>query len=69
MSEIRDIGWIANSYGGLTVKEKDGKYFWAVQDYDGGYDWDEIPEYLFAALNRYENERDAGTSNAPSSHS
>ena len=67
MSKPRAIGCIANSYGGFYVKEENGKYFWAIEDYDGLDDsgWDEIPEYLFAALNRYQNEYDEAEAMKP----
>lgn len=56
MSE-QAIGCICNYYGGLTVKNEDGRFFWAIEDWDGE-DWDEIPKYLYEALVKYNNECD-----------
>jgi len=44
--EMKDVG---NYYGGLIVKEVDGKYFWAIENYDGDY-FEEIPKALFDEL-------------------
>ena len=52
------IGSIGNYYGALEVKEEDGKYFWAIADYDGT-EWEEIPEYLYAALIKFQDDIDA----------
>ncbi len=51
-----DIGNIGNYYGGLEVKEEDGKFFWGIENYDGTY-FEEIPQYLYDALVKYQNER------------
>ena len=32
MSETQSIGDIGNYYGGLEVKEEDGRYFWGIAD-------------------------------------
>lgn len=32
--QMKDIG---NYHGGLNVKEDDGKYFWAIENYDSTY--------------------------------
>jgi hypothetical protein len=56
MSETQSIGEIGNCYGGLEVKEEDGRYFWSIENCDGHY-WEEIPEYLFLDLHRFEGER------------
>lgn len=53
---IRSIGGIGNYYGGLSVKAKGGKYFWAIENYDG-VSWEEIPADLFTALNALEDSR------------
>lgn len=50
------IGDIKNYYGGLSVKEEGGKYWWAIEDHDG-YTWDEIPKSLYEALIQYEEKR------------
>lgn len=52
MHEIGDIG---NYYGGLWIKQEDGKYFWAIENWDGMH-WEEIPQYLYEALIKFNNE-------------
>ena len=44
--EMKDVG---NYYGGLNVREVDGKYFWAIENYDGT-DFEEIPKTLYDEL-------------------
>lgn len=51
-----EIGTIGNYYGGLSVKEEDGKYYWSIENYANTY-WKEIPESLYKALIEYETER------------
>ena len=51
-----DIGNIGNYYGSLTVREDQGLFFWSIDDCSGHH-WEEIPEYLYNALMRYETER------------
>jgi hypothetical protein len=51
----RTIGGICNFYGGLMVKQENGLFWWAISDWDDD-EWEEIPDYLFAALNRFEDE-------------
>lgn len=48
------IGGIGNSYGALTVKIEDGKYYWGIEDYDGDYGWEEITESLYNELVKFE---------------
>lgn len=48
-----NIGNIGNYYGGLAVKESDGKYFWGIMDYDDEYNWEEIPETLYIELVKF----------------
>jgi hypothetical protein len=43
---------IENYYGTLTLKKESGKYYWAIQDWDG-YTWQEIPTYLYEALSEF----------------
>ena len=43
---------IGNHYGGLEVKEEDGKYLWGIENWDGT-DFKEIPKYLYDALIKY----------------
>ena len=52
----KEIGGIGNYYGGLFVKEEEGKYFWTIENYDGFF-WQEIPESLYEELIKFE---DAG---------
>jgi len=44
---------ICNYYGSLEIKEEDGKYFWAIENWDG-YDWKEIPKYLYDSLKTFQ---------------
>ena len=58
MSEqIRAIGKINNYYGRLFVKREVDKFFWAMEDYKDEV-WEEIPKYLFDALNKHQDELD-----------
>jgi hypothetical protein len=43
---------IGNFYGGLEVKEEDGKYYWGIENWDGT-EFEEIPKYLYDALIKY----------------
>lgn len=47
--EIIGVGACGNYYGGLAVKQEDGKFFWAIENWDG-YEWSEISEKLFTLL-------------------
>lgn len=49
----RSIGTIGNHYGGLSVKEEDGKFYWSIDDYTGE-GWEEISEPLYRALMAHE---------------
>lgn len=51
-----EIGEVGNYYGCLTVKKENGKFYWCVENWDG-FHWDEIPEYLYEALMKFERER------------
>ncbi|NCC34327.1 MAG: hypothetical protein EOM24_20290 [Chloroflexia bacterium] len=58
MNETR-IGTIVNYYGALNVYEKDGKFFWYIEDWDPKDVYsEEIPKYLYDALMRYERNRE-----------
>jgi len=46
------IGEIGNMYGGLMVKEEQGKYFWAIEDVNDLY-WQEIPYSLYSELVKF----------------
>lgn len=58
MSEELAIGCIGNYYGGLAVKQEDGKFWWSIENYDGHF-WEEIPESLYLELLKFEAERPA----------
>lgn len=51
----KQIGSIGNYYGCLEVKQDGDKYYWSAEDWDG-HDWEEIPEYLYRALVKFEEE-------------
>lgn len=53
MENMLSIGSIGNYYGGLWVKEQDGRFYWGIESYDGT-DWQEIPESLYRALLEFE---------------
>lgn len=53
--KITDILGIGNYYGGLSVKQHNGQFFWGIEDYHGT-EWKEIPEYLYTTLVRYQTE-------------
>ena len=53
----REIGEIGSFYGKISVKEEDGKFYWSIEDWNGN-GWREIPEYLYAALNKHQDELD-----------
>jgi hypothetical protein len=56
MSDEIRISDIRNYYGQLKIKSKDGSFFWGIEDWSGGPDWEEIPEYLYNALRKHEQE-------------
>lgn len=58
--ETKSIGTVSNFYGGLYVKKINNKYYWDIESYDGVHGLkfnEEIPEYLFKALLRFEKQR------------
>ena len=55
----RGIGKIENYYGGLEIKEEDGKFYWSIRCYTG-HCWEEMPESLYDELNKFENKRRGG---------
>jgi hypothetical protein len=59
MENIIEIGAIGNYYGGLAIGEQGGKYFWAIENWDG-YNWVEIPESLYLALKQYQDGQNHG---------
>jgi len=50
-----NIGLIGNYYGGLEVKQEENKFFWGIDNFDGCY-FEEIPQYLYIALIKFEQE-------------
>lgn len=53
MTGITQIGSIYNYYGFLGVREDDGKFYWGIDDHDGDWHWEEIPEYLYKNLIKF----------------
>jgi hypothetical protein len=62
---MREIGTISNEYGSLNIGIGDGspltgpkdKPYWEIDGYGG---WsEEIPQYLYDALNRFQDEQEA----------
>ena len=53
---MKHIGLTSNYYGGVVVKSEDNKYYWQVEDYKDN-DWEQIPEYLYESLIRFQEER------------
>lgn len=39
----------SNYYGGLTISQVSGKYYWSVENWDG-HSWSEIAEATYNAL-------------------
>ena len=58
MGDERGIGEVGNYYGGISVKQNEGEYFWSIEDWDGD-NWREIPKYLFDALTKHQDELEA----------
>lgn len=53
----RGIGTIGNYYGGLSVKEEAGRFYWSIENYSGD-DWEEIPESLYRELMAFQDAQD-----------
>jgi len=53
MSKATSVGYIGNYFGGLVVKEDDGRYYWGIRDHDRT-EWQEIPESLYRTPVEYE---------------
>lgn len=49
MIKTFSVGDIGNYYGGLEIKEEDGKFYWGIENYDGT-EFEEIPEHLYIEL-------------------
>lgn len=69
LAKLRKIGEVRSYYGGLFTITKDDHYYWAMESYDlelsdmlagiqdiifNQEDWEEIPKFLYDALNQYE---------------
>lgn len=48
-----------NYYGTLDIKEREGEYYWTVENYHG-QDWFQIPEELYFALSAYFSDLESG---------
>lgn len=59
-TEERSIGTIGNIYSkiGIQVESEDNHYYWSVSCAVYGVEWEEIPKYLFDALNKFQDEQD-----------
>ncbi|MHA3913827.1 hypothetical protein [Halovulum sp. GXIMD14793] len=55
MKNERQIGEIGNYYGGPSVKEEAGKFFWFIEN-DDVEEWEEIPKSLFDELNKFQDQ-------------
>jgi hypothetical protein len=55
------IGTVCNYYGGLYIMEKDGKYYWVIENHSTDFEdlscWDECDKELYDALVAYEERR------------
>lgn len=47
----KEVGDIGNYYGGLIIAEIDGKYYWAIENYNGAWAT-EISKDLYEILNK-----------------
>jgi len=53
----RHIGEVTNVEGGLGVYKEDEKFMWVIEGYG---EWgEEIPQYLYEALNKFQDEQEA----------
>lgn len=50
------VGIIGNLYGDLNIKVENGTPYWCI-DCVNGYDWEQIPEYLYEALIKFNKEK------------
>lgn len=57
--QCRNIGNASNYYGGARVAEIKGKYYWDIENYSG-VDAEEIPFYLYEALNAFQDSLEKG---------
>ena len=57
---METIGGIGNYYGGLYVKEENGKYYWIIENYNTDFsditEWEEISKNLYLELLRHGND-------------
>ncbi len=52
----RQIGEIYNYYGTLQTKKEGDKYYWTIECAVSEL-WEEIPQYLYEALNKFQDEQ------------
>lgn len=57
-TSYRIIGTIKNYYADVSVRKEGEKAQWSINNFDGD-DWQEIPQYLYDALNRFQDEQEA----------
>ena len=54
-----DIGEIGNYYGGLSVMQKEDRYYWIIENYDTNFndihDYEEISKELYDLLIKHNN--------------
>jgi hypothetical protein len=59
--ENKSIGTVSNYYGGLHVMEKDGEYYWVIEDWQTDLSdlshWEKCDKELYDALVAYEERR------------
>ena len=53
----REIGTICNYYGCLSVEHENAQFWWVLEDVAND-SREEIPKYLFDALNKFQDELD-----------
>ena len=51
------VGNIGNYYGGLLIRECEGKFQWGIENYDGVY-WETIPESLYKEILAFKESED-----------
>lgn len=53
----QEIGSIDNYYGGLNVKTENGKFYWAIENWDGFDSGEEISKELYDQLIKHGEEQ------------
>jgi hypothetical protein len=62
--EKKQIGNLENHYGPISAFSKNGKYYWAIEDYDGT-NTEAIPAFLYTALMKFANIQSSKNSKSP----